>query len=83
MTGLLLALFTFSSLRINIFTGPRILSEAPTLLTMEEAGETLLSKEEMEASGLEPDQVRNIIVRSLSFQKCSVLSLGFSFEEML
>ena len=27
---------------------------------MEEAGETLLSKEEMEASGLEPDQVINI-----------------------
>ena len=26
---------------------------------MEEAGETLLSKEEMEASGLEPDQVIN------------------------
>merc|ERR1712152_89834 len=28
-----------------------------TVLIMEEAGETLLSKEEMEASGLEPDQV--------------------------
>ena len=27
---------------------------------MEEAGETLLSKEEMEASGLEPDQVMDI-----------------------
>ena len=41
----------------------RILSEAPTLATMEEAGETLLSKEEMEASGLEPDQVRRRISR--------------------
>ena len=32
---------------------------------MEEAGETLLSKEEMEASGLEPDQVRNTFMWSV------------------
>ena len=40
---------------------------------MEEAGETLLSKEEMEASGLEPDQVRD------SFRNMECLSVFVRF----